>query len=123
MQRWVRQTCWYRRRAAVIVQVAVSSTLMLGMGALAVDVGMLYTAKSEIQVSADSAALAAASQLAGGQGDVQSAAVAAADQYASMNTVLGLTPRVYAEDVEFGQAIPDASYQKFQFQASARHQE
>jgi len=120
MQRWMRQTRWYRRRAAVIVQVAVSSTLMLGMGALAIDVGMLYSAKSEIQVSADSAALAAASKLAGGSGDVQTAAVAAADQYASMNTVLGLTPRVYAEDVEFGQAIPDAGYQKFHFQAAAQ---
>lgn len=39
------------------------STLIMGFGALAVDVGMLYAAKNELQVAADAAALAAAADL------------------------------------------------------------
>ncbi len=35
-------------RGAAIVQVALSLTVLLGMGALAVDAGMLYTARTEL---------------------------------------------------------------------------
>lgn len=106
-----------RRRASVIVQVTVASTLLMGMAALAVDVGLLYTAQSQIQMSADAAALAAAAELAG-TGDVESAAIAAADDYASKNKVMGRTPKVWPEDVEFGQAAYDAQSGKFAFEGS-----
>jgi hypothetical protein len=49
------------RRAAVAVQVLVCSVVILGMGALTIDVGKLYVARSELQRAADSAALAGAS--------------------------------------------------------------
>jgi Flp pilus assembly protein TadG len=114
MQRVARGRGWYRRRATVIVQVAMASTLMLGMGALAVDVGILYTAKSELQVSADAAALAAAAELAGSRGgDVRENAIAAADRFAQLNKVMGVTPRVLPDDVEFGRATPSGAAFRF----------
>lgn len=48
------------RRAAVTVHVAVGMTMLCGVTALAVDIGMLYVAKSELQASSDAAALAGA---------------------------------------------------------------
>ena len=61
----------WRRRGAVTVQVAVLSGVIMGFAALAIDVGMLYTSKAELQAACDSAALAAAAQLsAEGHGGV-----------------------------------------------------
>lgn len=51
----------YNRRGTVIVQLAVSSTVLLGFAALAVDVGQLFTVDGELQRAADSSALAGAS--------------------------------------------------------------
>jgi hypothetical protein len=51
------------RRGAVIPLVAISSVVLVGMAALAVDIGILYRARTELQVSADAAALAGASKL------------------------------------------------------------
>lgn len=115
MQRTVQRLMKQRRRAAVVVQVAVSSALVLGMGALALDLGTLYTAQTELQVSADAAALAGAAELAG-TGDVQAAALAAANTYAGLNHVLGLTPTVVTEDVEFGRAIFQEGSSQFAFE-------
>lgn len=49
------------RRGGVLVIVAVALPVMLGMAALAIDLGMLYVARSEAQRTADAAALAGAS--------------------------------------------------------------
>ncbi len=99
-----------RRRGAVVVQTAISMSLMIGMGALAVDVSTLYTAKSELQKAADAAALAAASQMSmGGQGAVSTLAFTTADAVAQANSVLGTYAGLNASDVELGQAIVDAS--------------
>jgi Flp pilus assembly protein TadG len=48
-----------QRRGAATVYVAISMVVVLGMAALAVDVGMLYVARGELQRTADSSALAA----------------------------------------------------------------
>ncbi|UCG76842.1 MAG: hypothetical protein JSV95_06040 [Gemmatimonadota bacterium] len=48
-------------RGAAIIQVALSLTILLSIGALAVDFGMLYTKRTELQRTADAAALAGAS--------------------------------------------------------------
>ncbi len=48
------------RRAATLVYVAVSATLLLSMGALAIDIGRMYLARAELQASADASAMAAA---------------------------------------------------------------
>lgn len=51
------------RRASVLVQVTVSATVLLGMTAVAVDLGMLSTARTELQAATDAAALAGANRL------------------------------------------------------------
>ncbi len=48
-------------RGAALIQVALSLAVLLGMGALAVDLGMLYTKRTGLQRTADAAALAGAS--------------------------------------------------------------
>ena len=110
----------FSRRGAVIVQVAVMSTLIMGFGALAIDVGLLYTTKSELQIAADSAALAAAAQLAGeGELDPEDLARQTAAEYAGRHVVLGDTAYVDSyNDVEVGKAVYNPATQKFEFQAS-----
>jgi len=85
------------RRGQVIVMVAVSLTALGGFMALAIDVGMLYETKAELQRTADAAALAAAWDLVLddrrmiGDAGVSLAAVdsrARAVEVASLNTVL-----------------------------------
>jgi Flp pilus assembly protein TadG len=51
---------------ATIVIVALTMTVVLGMGALVVDVGQLYAERRELQNGADAAALAVAQDCAGG---------------------------------------------------------
>ncbi len=87
------------RRAVVTVQVAVSLTFIVGFTALVIDVGRLHTARTELQVAADAAALAAALEL-GADGDP----VAKANEYAQLNAPRGYTVEVLADDVEFGNA-------------------
>ncbi len=50
-------------RGIGLFMVAASLVVLLGVGALAVDLGALYVARSEAQLAADSSALAAASKL------------------------------------------------------------
>ncbi len=107
----------HRRRGAVVAQVAVCSTVILGLGALVVDMGAAYTTQTELQVAADAGALAAAAELGGtSEGDPQAAAIAAANQYASLNEVRGESPAVLDSDVEFGRALLDPVTGKFTFQ-------
>jgi Flp pilus assembly protein TadG len=68
-----------RRRGVALVYVALSLTLFLGVAALVVDLGYLFTRRAEAQKAADSAALAGAAQLALGE----SKADAAAREYAA----------------------------------------
>src|SRR5574337_179095 len=109
-----------RRRAAVAVYLAVSMTIIMGMAALAVDIGTLYDGQSELQRTADAAALAAASQLMGeGATDAQQAAFAAADEVAQKNPVLGETVGVdSAADVVLGKSAYDGTTGRFVFQPS-----
>lgn len=57
----IRRFDWRNERGAALALVAVSLTAILGMGALAVDIGMLMKARSDAQRTADAAALAGAS--------------------------------------------------------------
>ncbi|MBU0640805.1 MAG: VWA domain-containing protein [Planctomycetes bacterium] len=94
------------------------STVLLGMVALAVDIGAMYVAQAELQAAADSAALAAAAQLAGdGQNDPETLARLAADEYARLNSVFGTYAGVdMANDVELGKAYFNPYTQRFEFQ-------
>ena len=53
----------FPRRAAVAVQIALCLTMLLGVGALVVDDGLLMAERRHAQAVADSAALAAATDL------------------------------------------------------------
>lgn len=67
-----------KERGSIILTVAVSLPVLVGMLGLAADVGRLYVAKNELQVFADSAALAACYELDGtAQGLANARSVAA----------------------------------------------
>nr|WP_260408597.1 Tad domain-containing protein [Planomonospora venezuelensis] len=70
---------------AVLVCVLVAGGVLLGMGALAVDVGRLYAEREELQSGADSAAMAVAEQCARDAGRCGTAPAATAQRYADAN--------------------------------------
>jgi len=88
------------QRGAVIIFVAVTMVVFIGLLALAIDVGFLMAARNELQNSADSAALAGASQLARDKdvNTIKQAAVKAAGLNKASNTNINLSPG----DIELG---------------------
>lgn len=105
------------RRGAVVAQVAVALTLLLGFAALAVDVGMMYTARAELQRSADAAALAAAAELADfSSGDPKVGARAVAAELAAINTVAAAGVKLATSDVIFGYASVSSATGKYTFE-------
>ena len=65
----MRQTIPHRRQqGAVAVIFAIVITAMIGMAGLALDLGQLYVAKTELQNAADACALSAAQSLSGSDG-------------------------------------------------------
>ena len=112
----------YRRRGVIAAQVAVSATMILGVAALAIDLGAMYTTRTELQVAADAAALAAAAQLVGGiDEDPETAAFAAAQDFAQRHAAWGEHLDVDSSDVEFGMAHYDANSGKFTFEPGGAH--
>jgi Flp pilus assembly protein TadG len=75
------------RKGSVIVLVALLMVVLLGVGALAVDISQMQAYKSELQRTADAAALAAAMQL--GHESNYSQADAFATRYIQDNPVMG----------------------------------
>lgn len=101
----------FRRRAAVSVYVALGMTFILGFMALAVDMGMLYSTKAEMQRAADAAAMAGAwrlldeDRLKGGSYEDYINEMARYDtgSLAASNVVLGDAPIVdLHQDVQLG---------------------
>lgn len=86
-------------RGATIVVAALAMTALLAVVALAVDVGMLYTARSEAQRAADSGALAGAGSLII-KPDSEDDARAVAMNFSNQNTVREKFAEVLPEDVE-----------------------
>lgn len=92
------------QRGATIVVVALVLVGLLGVAALAIDVGMLLTARTESQRTADSAALAGAGQyleeyfLTGTDND--NAIRQEAQDFAAQNAVMGASTDVQNSDVE-----------------------
>lgn len=75
-----------RERGVVAVTAALGLFVLLGIAALAVDLGMLVAARTQLETAADAAALAAAKELAFGARDH---AIRRAEEYAHHNLVLG----------------------------------
>jgi hypothetical protein len=98
------------RRGTAVVLTAVSLTVLVGFAALAVDMGILYNVKTEVQRTADSAALAAAWKLLDqeklmGLPDMSeeiNAAIGEAGAYAARNKVAGAAPSLRNSDVLVG---------------------
>lgn len=112
-----------QERGGVVVQVALFSTVMVGMGALAIDVGAMYTTRTELQAAVDAAALAAASNLVGdGVDDPRTMAILAADEFARRNSVLRRHVGIDADrDIEFGSAAYDGARQRFTFRPGGQN--
>jgi hypothetical protein len=90
-------------RGSVMVVVALAMTALLSMVALAVDVGMLFTARGEAQRVADAAALAGAGSFLE-QWDNADRARDVAVEYGTYNTVRAEDVVILDEDVEIDMA-------------------
>jgi len=105
-----------RHRGAVVVQVAILTVLLCGFAALAIDVGVMYVARTELQRTADAAALAAAAQLSDySQGNPVANAAEVARQIARRNPVLQQAAVLGETDVIFGRGVLDPTTGKYQF--------
>lgn len=94
-----------RRKGTVMVQVALfGGTVAVGVAALAIDTGMMFSARQELQSAADAAALAAAAKL-GGTNEALENARAEAAQVANSNRVMGENADLLDADVVFGHAV------------------
>jgi Flp pilus assembly protein TadG len=79
----------HRQDGLTTVFVAIALAGLLGFGALAVDVGMVWSARTQLQNAADSAALAGARQLLDTNGNIdQASTTAAAIGAASSNSAI-----------------------------------
>ena len=95
-----------RRKAAVVVLIAVMFPVLIAFAALTVDVGVMYNAKSDLQRAADAAALGAAGRLNDyDNGDPATLARQTAKQIVSQNPILRQTVSLADSDIELGHAI------------------
>lgn len=94
------------RRATILTQTVIfGGAVGLGVAALAVDTGLMFSAKQELQSAADAAALAAAAKL-GSSGEGQNAAITVeAATYASLNKIAGDGADLIESDVVLGHAV------------------
>lgn len=114
LMRGERRRTW-RRRATVMVQaVLFGGAVGVGMAALAVDTGLMYSAKQELQSAADAAALAAASQLGGTEG--ASAALSEASTFSGLNEIMGDGAELVSSDMVLGHAV--MAGEKYEFHAN-----
>jgi Flp pilus assembly protein TadG len=86
---------WREEKGVAAAMAVMFLTGMVGVSALAVDLGVAYTAKAQLQNAADAAALAAADTMLGvdAQGNATAQpgqALSSAVQYSSMNQAIGV---------------------------------
>jgi Flp pilus assembly protein TadG len=86
------------RRGAIAVLAAFLAVFMLGMIAFSVDLGYLSLVRTQLQATADSAALAGAGTMNTDTADM----IAAAQNFATRNNVAGRTAQLASGDVEPG---------------------
>ncbi len=73
-------------RGAVAIYIAIITPVMIGVGALTLDIGRLITLHTELQYAADSASLAGARELDRFDGAIARARAAAAGAVANIQT-------------------------------------
>ncbi|NQT20070.1 MAG: hypothetical protein HQ592_10230 [Planctomycetes bacterium] len=86
----------HREKGSVLILFALSMLALIGLAALAVDLGAVYTAQAQLQVGADAAALAAIQELESGQAHYVGA------QFAALNSVLSTSITLSESDVTTG---------------------
>jgi Flp pilus assembly protein TadG len=86
------------RRGVTTVLAAILMVTMLGFVAFGVDVGYMLLVKTQLQVAADSAAMAAAANMSG----TQSAMDTVAQQYAAYHQAGGKTVTLQTSDIQYG---------------------
>jgi Flp pilus assembly protein TadG len=99
-----------RRKGNIIVLTAVLLVACVALLAMSIDVGYLYSIRTELQRSADSAAIAAAWELIDQNGsagdadgeDLSANAIAKATQFAALNAVGTTSPALGDSDVVVG---------------------
>ncbi len=98
----------HHRRGSTLALAAIFMVLMLGMVSFAVDMGYVMLVRTQLQVAADSAAIAAA---AANMNDPQNEVVATASQYAEYHASGGKNVQLNPADVELG--VWDFSTRRF----------
>jgi Flp pilus assembly protein TadG len=99
-----------RRKGNIVAMTAVLMIVMITFVAMAVDIGYLYTARNELQRSADAAAIAAAWELVDKNGEAGSNnatnlttnATSKAVQFAALNKVCSTAPSLGNSDISVG---------------------
>jgi Flp pilus assembly protein TadG len=93
-----------RQSGLTTVFVAIALVGLLAFGAFAVDVGMVWSARTQLQGAADSAALAGARQLIDGTGAVdQGSTVASAQAVGALNeAITASSVSIAAADIDLG---------------------
>src|SRR5215212_8133977 len=86
------------RRAAITVLAAFLMIVMLGFVAFGVDVGYMMLVKTQLQVAADSAAMAAGANMAGTNAQM----VAAAQEFAGYHKASGTKVNLPTTDIQYG---------------------
>src|SRR3954453_15656457 len=99
------------RRGIIVPLIAVGVVALIGLVALAVDIGRLALAKSTCQAAADASAIAGARSLDGTQN--LSAATAAASSAATSYQILGTNITASEVAVSHGSYHSDVAAQKF----------
>lgn len=89
----------HKERGMTLAMVAISLTALLALAALAIDLGMLYTARTSAQHAADAGALAGAFTFTNPAAVQPGAAQTAAINVANRNPILGTLPTVGAGNV------------------------
>lgn len=85
------------RKGNVLVLVAASLAVVLGMAALAIDIGYVFTAKNQLQTAVDASALAGASGLIVNQAEATNRAI----YYAGLNNCINNPVIIDASNVTF----------------------
>lgn len=88
----------HARRGATLVLASLLIVMMLGMVAFAVDMGYIVLVRTQLQVAADSAAMAAAASM----GLPREELMAVARQYAGYHSAGGRPVQLEPEDVKYG---------------------
>src|SRR5688572_10662158 len=86
------------RRGATIELVAILIVVLVGMVAFGVDVGYMVLTRTQLQATADSAAMAAASVMSEPPADIK----AEAKEFALLNTASAVKVSLNDADIEFG---------------------